>query len=135
VIFPLPGPGSAFKNTEKLDFVPPMTLVGLKLTETTWNGMIVSVADCFIPPYEAVMTTLCEVLTNLWLTANVTIAVVPLSLTDAPTLARLAFELVRVTVSPAEGANPLNVTVPVTGVVDPPTTVLGFKARLCSAAG
>jgi len=43
--------------------------------------------------------------------------------------------LFRVTTSPAGPASPLIVTVPVTVVVDPPTTVVGDNASEVSVAG
>jgi hypothetical protein len=49
VIGPLE-PGSAFKSTEPVEFTPPMTEAGERLTDATLNGFTVSVAVCIIPP-------------------------------------------------------------------------------------
>lgn len=42
-------PGCAFNKTEPLDLAPPVTEVGKKLSETTWNGFNVNVAVCLMP--------------------------------------------------------------------------------------
>jgi hypothetical protein len=78
-----------------------------------------------IPELLAVIVTAVCVVTTLWLTLKVTV-VFPLgTVTDAETPAALEFELDSLTTKPPEGAGPVNATVPVTAVVEPPLTVPG----------
>ncbi len=78
-----------------------------------------------IEPQTAVRVTVWVVLTEKCFTLKVAVLAPPETLTDDATLTTDGFELDKETVSPAEAAGPLNVTVPVTVVEELPTTELG----------
>jgi len=123
-IAPLLAPGSAFKVTSPEVLAPPVMLAGEIDRETTANGFTVRVAVWVTPPKEAVIVVVSVAVTNKWVTANVMLPEPSATLTDAGTVAAFVFELVSFTVSAAV-VMPLNVTVPVTVLFDPPTTELG----------
>jgi len=79
------------------------------------------------------MATASLLVTNLCEIVNVAVDAPPANLIVAGTDATLGSVLVRVIVSPAAGAGPLKVTVPVTVVCEPPTTTPGFNPRLWTA--
>ena len=91
-------------------------------------GMTVSVADCVAPALDADITTAVEEGTAFVATVK-DVAVDPAgTVTAAGTAATFVSLLESATCTPALGAGPLRVTVPVE-VCAPPTTFVGFNVK------
>jgi hypothetical protein len=129
-VVPAAGP---FSVTVAVEFAtPPTTLVGRRLRETTWAGLIVSVAVWETPLRMPVMVTLVTAPTALVVTLKVAV-VAP---AGTVTLAGVTAEKLlsdRVTAAPPAGATPFKVTVPVEEV--PPITLSGLMLTAKSAGG
>ena len=111
--------------TVPVEALPPVTLVGLTVTDVrlTGAGATVKVAVC-VEPNTPVIVTPVFVLTALVEIVNVAL-VFPLGTrTFAGVCAAAVLLLDSVTVAPPAGAGPLRVTVPIDAV--PPTTVVGL---------
>ncbi len=87
------------------------------------------------PPPAAVSVTCVEEETALWDTVNVTFVCPAAIFTVAGMDAAPVFELDKVITVPADGAGPLNITVPVTTFVDLPCTVVGLTLNDARVAG
>lgn len=114
---------------------PPLTLVGIRVTETTNNGFTVSVAVA--EPFKvAVITGLLRAATTWDVTVKVALVAPATTVTLAGTVAAAVMLLDNVTVLcaavPAAGA--FSVTVAVE-FADPPSTVVGFRASDPTPAG
>jgi hypothetical protein len=77
----------------------------------------------------------CDAGTAKVLTVNLALVEPAGIVTDAGTVAAFRLELVSVTVAPPDGATPVSVTVPVTVVEDPPTTLEGVTVTPMSVDG
>jgi hypothetical protein len=88
-----------------------------------------------VDPYVAEIVTVDVPVTRRCWTGKETVLLPLSSLTDAGTVANFVFELESLIVSPDVGAGPLKVTVPTTGVVEPPTTAIGESEKPASALG
>jgi hypothetical protein len=95
-------------------------------------GLIVSVADLMSPLYVAEMSAVAAAATVVVETVKVALWEPPGITTFAGTVA-LGFELASVTVTPAAGAGPFNVTVAVLGF--PPSNAVGAREMPESAVG
>lgn len=91
-------------------------------------GVTVRVVVLVVPARVAERVTGVWVVTFLWVTLKVAVALPARIVTVAGTVAAAVAELVRVTTRPPVGAMPLRETVPVTTVVALPLTVLGATA-------
>jgi hypothetical protein len=131
---PPAGAGSLMVMVAIAFWAPPMTDVGLRVTEATENGLTVSVRVIVAPRYAADIVIWALVVRTSVAIAKV--AVVPPAgiVTEAGTVAAAVFELVRVMTEPDDGAGPLIVTVPVTED-EPPVTVVTLRARSVSIGG
>ena len=129
VIAPLV-PGVALSVTSPLAAVPPGTDAGVMPREITWNGLTVNSAVFAIPLHVSVIVTVCSDVTSLCVTTNVAVLAPLATFTLPGTVTNFVLELLSVTVSPEAAASPLNVTVPVTVVLEPPTTGFGVNDRL-----
>jgi hypothetical protein len=113
------------KVTVPVEALPPVTLVGLTVTDVrlTGDGVTVKVVVC-VEPNKPVMVMAVFALTAFVVIAKVAL-VLPLATTTlAGVCAAAVLLLDRVTVAPPLGAGPLRVTVPLAPV--PPTTVVGL---------
>jgi hypothetical protein len=109
-----------------VDEVPPRTLVGLRLIETSAvAGTTVSAADRVTPPDVAEIVTTVVDVTALVVTTNPTVVAPAGTVTLAGTAAASVLLLDRVTTTPPAGAAALSVTVPVD--VLPPGTLVGWR--------
>lgn len=86
-------------------------------------------------PNVAVIVTAVAVVTFECLTLKVALVFPADTTTEPSTAAAEGFELVRITSTPALGAGPLSVTVPVTAVAEPPITLVGLTFREDKIAG
>jgi hypothetical protein len=122
---------SPFKVTVPVEDVPPMTAVGLISTDASAGGVIVRVAVRLVPLKDAVTVTFVLLLTAIVVTVNVAVAAPAGTVTLAGLVAdELLSE--RVITTPAAGAKPVKVTVPVEEF--PPATLAGLMATDESAA-
>jgi hypothetical protein len=112
---------------------PPVRLVGLKATETRSAGLTVIVAGCVEPGIDAVRRIPCAVATGEVVTMQEVELVPAPTVTVAGTAATVAFALLRETVVPPVGANPVRVTVPVD--TPPPRTVFGERVNAAMPGG
>jgi hypothetical protein len=112
--------------TVPCEVLPPNTLVGFKVTDTTAGvpWAIVSTAVGFVPPKLAEMVEVVEEETAEVVIVNAALLAAAGTTTLAGTCAAAVLLLVKVTVAPPAGADPLSVTVPCELV--PPTTTVGF---------
>ena len=113
------------KVTVPVEEVPPVTLVGLTVTDVrlTGDGVTVKIVVC-VEPNKPVIVTAVFALTAFVVIAKVAL-VLPLGTTTlAGVCAAAVLLLDSVTVAPPLGAGPLRVTVPLAPV--PPTTVVGL---------
>lgn len=83
----------------------------------------------------AVIVTFCVLVTDNVVTLKLAEPELPVTVTEAGTLAAWRLELVSVTISPLAAATPFNVTVPTPTEPCPPTIVDGVTLRLCRVAG
>jgi hypothetical protein len=108
-----------------VDEVPPCTLLGLRLIETSVGvGMTVSAADRVTPPDVAEIVTVCADVTAVVDTVNPTVVAPGGTVTLAGTAAASVLLLDRVTTTPPAGAAALSVTVPEAG--EPALTLVGW---------
>ena len=132
---PARAPGTAFRVTVPVVLEPPTTVPGEIENAVIRNGWTVKVATWVTPELTPLMVIVWSDVTWRWITANVAEDLPDASRTEAGTVAPFAFEVVNRTVTPAEGAGPLSVTVPVTILLDPPTTAFGDTVMLWSEVG
>ncbi len=115
------GPAGAFSVAVSVGFVTPPTIeVDETLTALNTAGLTVQVAVALDPAPEAVTVTAVTALTADSVNVNVPEVLPEAIVIDAEEILRTVLEALRVTTTPAEGAAPLSVTVPVTAVVVPP---------------
>jgi hypothetical protein len=106
--------------------LPPRTLVGLRLIETSAvAGTTVSVADRVTPPDVAEIVTTVADVTVFVVTTNPTVVAPAGTVTLANTLVTAVLLLDRVTTAPPAGAGALSVTVPVAD--EPAGTLVGWR--------
>jgi len=130
----VPPVGAALFNvTVAVEGLPPTTLVGLRVTLETSNGLIVKVAVLLAPPRVAVTVAVAAEPTRLVVTVNVPVVEPAATVTEAGTVAAALFDA-KVIVVPPAGAALESVTVPVEFAM-PPTTVVGLSAKPASAPG
>ena len=103
------------------------------IVSTACAGVTVSVAVLVMPPYEALMVTGVEVVTDLVVTVKVALVAPAATLTLAGTVAAAVLLLESVTTAPPEGAAPVSVTVPCEEL--PPVTLAGLSASVESVTG
>lgn len=120
-----PAGAGPFSVTVPVEEVPPVTDVGLKVTELGTGAFTVRVALCVAVLYVAEMDGVVLLLTAMLVTANVAVVAPAATVTLAGTVAAVVLLLARVTTAPPVGAAPFRVTVPVDEV--PPVTDLGLK--------
>ena len=115
------GPAGAFSVAVSVGFVTPPTIeVDETLTALNTAGLTVQVAVALDPAPEAVTVTAVTALTADSVNVNVPEVLPEAIVIDAEEILRTVLEALRVITTPAEGAAPLSVTVPVTAVVVPP---------------
>ena len=122
------GPSSV---TVPVDVLPPTTTVGLTVRVVSAGELTVRVAVLETLPSVAVITGEAVVATAEVETVNVAVVSPDKTVTDAGTVAAAVLPLLRDTTTPAAGAGPLTVTVPVDPV--PPITAVGLSASVVSA--
>ena len=123
-----PEGAAALRVTVPLELFPPVTLVGLRVSDESVTeddeGLIVSVACWEVLPSVAVIVAVVIEETNVVVTVKLALVDPLATVTLLGTLA-LELLLLRVTTVPPEGAAALRVTVPVE--LFPPVTVVGFR--------
>jgi len=122
--FTPPDGAGPVKVTVPAEEVPPATLVGFTLTDANTGGLIVSVTVTTTAPKVALTVAATVATTGVVFTVNVADEVPASTFTDVGNAADVEL-LDSDTVTPAAGAGPFKVTVPIEGV--PPVTVDGFK--------
>jgi len=115
------GPFSVIVPAEEL---PPVTVVGLKVTELGTGVFTVRVALFVAVLYVAEMDAIVVLLTAMLVTVNVAVVAPAATVTLAGTVATAVLVL-SATITPPAGAAAFRVTVPVDDV--PPVTDLGLK--------
>jgi hypothetical protein len=116
--------------TVPVDVLPPLTLVGLSVSEerlTALAGVTVNVACFELLLRVAVITALVVVVTDCVLTVKLALVLPAGTVTLDGTVATEVLPLESVTTVPPEGALALRVTVPVELV--PPVTLVGFRVN------
>ena len=108
------------------DSRPPVTLVGISVSEERIGGSTVSEAVRLTPPSEAEIVTGVDAGTGLVLTGKVALVAPAGTVTLAGSVAAASL-LERERTAPSLGAGPFSVTVPVEGL--PPVTLVGFSVR------
>jgi hypothetical protein len=120
-----PPVGAALLNvTVPVEELPPVTLVGFRLTDETAGAFTVKAALC-VPLYVPEIVTEVVVPTATVVTVNVALVAPAATVTFAGTAATDVLLLLSVTTAPPVGAALLNVTVPVEEL--PPVTLVGFR--------
>jgi hypothetical protein len=104
---------------------PPVTLVGLSVSEESVADLTTSDAVRVTPLYEAEMLAEVDVPTGLVLTVNVALVAPAATVTLDGTIAALGLLLDRLITASPLGAGPLSVTVPEADV--PPVTLVGLN--------
>jgi hypothetical protein len=104
---------------------PPTTSAGLTVTEAAAGGNTVSVAACVTPAFVAEIVTGVEEVTAFVAAVKVPVEAPAAMVTLAGTVAA-ALALESMTPTPAAGAAPLSVRVPIEGT--PPTTLVELRA-------
>ena len=122
-----PEGAAAVRVTVPVEGVPPVTVVGFKVTDKTAGGLTVSVAPA-VPLNVAEIEGEAVAPTGNEVTVKVAEVAPAATVTLAGTVAAEVMLLDKVTTAPPEGAAAVRVTVPVEGV--PPVTVVGFKVKL-----
>ena len=127
----------ALSVTVPIESSPPLTVVGLSVTEERLPaggaGVTLRVAVRVTPLYAAEMVTELVAVTETVVTVNVAV-VAPAGIeTLAGTVVTAGLELVNVTTAPPLGAALVNVAVPCEEF--PPVTVVGFSVREERLAG
>jgi hypothetical protein len=127
-----PLPTVAFSVTVAVALIPPPIELGLTFNERIWKRLSSrEVVTCWAPKVPVIVTDV-AVVTILWVTVKVPVVCPADTVTVAGTLAS-ALLLERETVNPPVGAADSSVIVPVTAVLDPPTTMDALKPTPSSA--
>ena len=110
------------------DCVPPVTLVGLRVSadRATGGGVTVNEAVLLAPPKEAEIVTVVDAATAPVVTVKLALPAPAGTVTLAGAAAAPGLLLERETTAPPLGAGPLRVTVPVEDCV-PPITLVGLS--------
>jgi hypothetical protein len=116
-----------FRDTVPVEGFPPVTLPGLKVSEEGIGGITVSEA-AWVPLPEAEIVTGVEAVTAVVVTRKVALVAPAGTVTLGGTVATAVLLLESETCSPAPGAGPFSVTVPV-GEEVPPVALAGFMVR------
>jgi hypothetical protein len=105
--------------------MPPVSEVGLRLTElTATGGLIVRGAETVVLPEVAWMVAVVTLVTEVVVTVKVAVVAPAATVTLAGTVADVEL-LCRLTARPPVGAGPVNVTVAV--LLVPPATDVGLR--------
>jgi hypothetical protein len=107
------------------EVVPPVTVVGFRVTDDTSGGLTVIVAEAFRVVYAAEISDVDEVPTALVETVKVAVFEPAGTVTLGSTVATAVLLLVSVTKAPPAPAGDPSVIVPVEVFV--PTTLVGFR--------
>jgi hypothetical protein len=118
------GPLSVTVPVDEFPF-PPVTDVGLKLTELGTGALTVNVAVCAVLLNVAEIADDVLLPTGLVVTVKVAVVAPAATVTLAGTVAAAVLLLVRVTTAPAVDAAPFRVTVPVDDA--PPVSEVGLR--------
>jgi hypothetical protein len=125
--------GIPVRVTVPVLFVPPLTLVGFKVSvETTRTGLTVMVAVLDTPLRVAVIVKVDAAVTVRVVMVKVAVVAPAATVTLAGTVPMVVDEDARVTTAPPVGAALVNVTVPVTGT--PPDTAPTTVVRVDKTA-
>ena len=120
------GPAKPERVTIPVDFVPPITALGERVSEVRIAGVTVIEAFCVLVPWVAVMLTEVETETGLVETLNVAEVEPAATMTELGTDV-LRSEETRLMANPPFGAGPERLTVPV--ALDPPCMLVGEMER------
>jgi len=121
-----PAGAAALSVTVPVDALPPVTLVGWRLSSVSDGaGVTVSWTDRVVPPPVEEIVTVVDVVTGLVATANVAVVLPAGTVTPPGTAATAVLALDSVTTAPLAGAAALRVTVPVDAL--PPLTLVGWR--------
>jgi hypothetical protein len=128
-----PDGAGPLRITVPVELFPPVTVVGLSVTEETSKGLTVNAAVMVALNVADMVTTAGEE-TTLELTVKVAVVALAATVTLLGTVAAAVLLLDKVTTVPPVGAGPFRVTVPVELVL-PPVTVVGLSARDATQKG
>jgi hypothetical protein len=121
-----PAGAGPFRITVPVEFVlPPVTVVGLRVTADTKKGFTVRTAEAVALYVAEIVVEVCED-TDKVVTVNVAVVAFAATVTLAGTLPADGLLLESVTRAPPDGAGPVRVTVAVELLL-PPATGLGDK--------
>jgi hypothetical protein len=127
-----PAPAGPDSTTVPVDGLPPVTLVGFKLSETSVAAVIVRFADWDTPFNEPVIAAVVVEFTGLVDTENLALDF-PAAMLTEPGAVAAALPLARVRFTPLGPAKPVRETVPVDEL--PPCTEVGDRLSEASCAG
>ena len=131
MVVPSAGAGP-LKVTVPVACVPPLTEVGVKVSELSTAAVTVKVAVLVVVPYVAEIVTDVLAATGAVVTLNVAVVAFGAIGTLAGTLATAVLLLPSVTSAPPAGAGPFSVTVPLDEL--PPRTDVGLNVTELSVA-
>jgi len=130
-VFPLervttapPDGASPLRVTVPVELLPPVTLVGFRVSEPRAAGVTVKVADSVAPAYVPEIVTLVLVKTVVVITVKAALVLPAATVTLLGTLAT-ALLLESDTTAPPEGAGAVRLTVP--NEAFPPVVLVGFR--------
>jgi hypothetical protein len=122
-----PAGARPFRVTVPVEEVPPITTLGVRVTELNAAAKTFNVA-AFVEPYVPEIANAVLAATALVITVKVVVVAPAATVTPAGTSATAVLLLDRVTTAPPAGAGLLSVTVPVEEV--PPRTEVGLRITL-----
>ena len=125
---------TALKVTVPIEAAPPVTLVGLRLSDKrVIAGLMMRLADLVTPLYVAEIVTVLDAATGFVEIVNAALVVPAGTVTLAGTVATVGLLLESATIAPLAGAAVFRVTVPIEAA--PPVTLVGLRLNEERVAG